>query len=118
MERPSSLKEHLYFLETQLLKPEIRKSQSEMDKFIADDFIEFTSSGKKKNKQDCLNGLAVPKMECFHFAIKELSSNIVQTTFEIKDHTNSKVSLRSSLWKKQADGNWQIIFHQGTIVQS
>ncbi|MCM3023514.1 hypothetical protein [Heyndrickxia ginsengihumi] len=57
-------------------------------------------------------------MECFHFAIKELSSNIVQTTFEVKDHTNSKVSLRSSLWKKQADGNWQIIFHQGTIVQS
>ncbi|MCM3023513.1 hypothetical protein [Heyndrickxia ginsengihumi] len=48
MERPSSLKEHLYFLETQLLKPEIRKSQSEMDKFIADILSNLQALVRKK----------------------------------------------------------------------
>lgn len=117
MDSDSSLKEHLYSLETKLLKSEIRKSKKELEQLLADDFEEFTSSGRRKNKQDCLNGLEIPKMNLFNFEIKPLSSNIVLTTYDLTDETRMKKSLRSSLWRL-IDGKWQMIFHQGTLKES
>ncbi|MGX2961088.1 nuclear transport factor 2 family protein [Peribacillus sp. JNUCC 23] len=117
MESGSVLKELLYDLEVQLLTPEIRQSKIELEKLLADDFIEFTSSGKKKNKQDCLDGLATPLMYVLNFEIKLLSSDSVLTIYDLKDETRMKESLRSSVWK-QIDGRWQMVFHQGTIKSS
>ena len=117
MESNSALKDLLYDLEVQLLKPEVRQSKIELEKLLADDFIEFTSSGKKKNKRDCLDGLATPKMYVLNFDIKRLSLDTVLTIYDLIDETRMNESLRSSVWK-QIDGRWQMIFHQGTIRSS
>ncbi|UZJ77746.1 nuclear transport factor 2 family protein [Fictibacillus sp. KU28468] len=63
-----ALKEHIYELETRLLKSEVRQSKKELDVLLADDFLELTSSGRRISKQDCFDGLGVPGM-----AMKELN---------------------------------------------
>ncbi|WP_051404985.1 nuclear transport factor 2 family protein [Bacillus cihuensis] len=100
-----------------MLTPEVRQSKIELDKLLADDFIEFTSSGKMKNKQDCMEGLATPQMYILNFEIKRLTSDTVLTMYDLKDKTRMKESLRSSVWK-QINGRWQMVFHQGTIKSS
>lgn len=117
MENNFTLPEHLYFLETQLHQPEIRSSIEKLDLLLADDFIEFTSSGRKINKQDCLNGLSNSKMIASHFDYKKLTDETILITYELTNETRKTESLRSSIWR-QKDGQWQMIFHQGTNKHS
>jgi hypothetical protein len=49
-----SLNEHLWQLEEQLLKPEIRISPANIENLLADDFFEFGSSGNVWYKKDCI----------------------------------------------------------------
>jgi hypothetical protein len=116
----NELTQQFYNLETTLLKPEVRSSQEELDKLLADDFMEFGSSGSVYQKSDTLKSLTTNTdkvvYEVSDFEAKELSENFVLTTFKTKrtiNDTDSVVSLRSSIWKK-ANGNWQMFFHQGT----
>ncbi len=114
--------EKIYELESSLLRPEIRESFDSLDKLLADDFIEFGSSGLVYNKSDILKRLPVTtdKVEFImsDFSIKILAENIVLTTFKTKRIINREilVSLRSSLWRKQ-DDSWQLLFHQGTKIE-
>jgi len=116
----NELTQKFYNLETMLLKPEVRSSREELDKLLADDFIEFGSSGSVYRKPNTLANLTTNTdkvvYEVSDFEAKELSENFVLTTFKTKRTINDidvVVSLRSSIWKK-TDENWQIFFHQGT----
>ncbi len=113
----------IYDLELSLLKPEVRSSKEALDKLLADDFIEFGSSGNKYTKQDILERLpnTLEKVEYLvsDFNVDTPSENIVIATFKTVRTTDGKdkvVSLRSSHWRK-ADGSWQMFFHQGTPIQ-
>ena len=104
-----------------LLKPEIRKSAADLDRLLADDFLEFGSSGNIYNKKDTLEML--PGLgtiyEASDLKAKILSEDIIQTTFrttQTKTNGQTSMSLRSSIWKK-IDGSWQMIFHQGTLTK-
>ncbi|MCK6256361.1 DUF4440 domain-containing protein [Fictibacillus sp. KIGAM418] len=108
------LKELIYELETRLLQSEVRQSKKELDVLLADDFLEFTSSGRRISKQDCFDGLGVPIMTVSHFEIQLLSDKVVQAIYELNDETNNLKSLRSSLWREN-NGVWQMFFHQGTL---
>ncbi|MET1013635.1 MAG: hypothetical protein ABWX61_03880 [Paenisporosarcina sp.] len=46
----SSLEAHIRELEEKLLQPDIRTSEIELDELLSNEFLEFTSSGKVKNK--------------------------------------------------------------------
>jgi hypothetical protein len=116
----NELKQKFFDLETTLLQPEVRSSREELDKLLADDFMEFGSSGSVYRKSDTLASLTTTTdkvvYEVSDFEAKELSENFVLTTFKTKRTINNAdivVSLRSSLWKKTG-GNWQMFFHQGT----
>ena len=99
-------------LELSLLTPEVRQSPDQLNKLIAHDFIEFGSSGRIYNKQDCLKPDAKPrKFIVSEFGVKELSKDVMLATY--KTIENGEVSLRSSIWKRYGN-DWQIIFHQGT----
>ncbi len=111
-----------YDLEISLLKPEVRSSRDELDKLIADDFMEFGSSGGIYYKKDTVENLSlsVDKVQftVSDFKARELSEDLVQTTFKTEKIINDVqkiISLRSSIWKR-IGGNWQMIFHQGTVV--
>ncbi|RAK19417.1 MULTISPECIES: DUF4440 domain-containing protein [Bacillales] len=112
----SSLKEHLYSLEERLLQPDVRKSVEELEILLADDFIEFGSSGRVFNKQQVIERLpneSTIQMTLMDFEVKLLAPDVALTTYRVLKHKDMKYSLRSSIWKLK-EGKWQMVFHQGT----
>lgn len=116
MEERQQLKEHLYSLETALLKEEVRKSPELLNELLADDFIEYSSTGAIFDKENVLNRLPSeddPRISLSDFEMKYLSPTSALTTFKIFVKSKAKYSLRSSVWKLN-DMKWQMTFHQGT----
>jgi len=117
-----NIKELIYKLETDLLKPEVRASVDKLNELIADDFIEYGSSGLIYDKKIILERLPQgnsPTYSLFDFEVVILSEGIVQTRFKIDrvNLDNSKMSsLHTSLWRK-TNNKWQMFFHQGTPVK-
>ncbi|MGD6818100.1 DUF4440 domain-containing protein [Metabacillus sp. 113a] len=107
---------HIKILEERLLQPETRQDILELNRLIAKEFIEITSSGMIKNKQDCLDGLEIPAMKLSEFTYRLLSEEMVQTFYRILHEGQFKITMRSSIWKKHND-TWQMTFHQGTIIK-
>ena len=116
------LQKTIYDLETTLLKPEIRSSVKDLDLLLADDFMEFGSSGKIYDKKMILERLpkdteiSSVQFEVSNFQVKALSENVVLATFKtskISPDNNRLTALRASIWRN-TNGNWQIIYHQGT----
>lgn len=112
----------LFNLESELQKPDVRKSVEKLDGLISDDLREITSSGAVTNKQDCFVNLpATPEIKFVmtDFSIRELAPNLVQTFFKTKKTVvgTDKVSdsMRNSIWKNE-NGKWKMVFHQGTPV--
>lgn len=112
----------IYQLETSLLQPETRASEEMLDRLLADDFIEFGTSGRVYRKQDTVE--QVPKNAASYqgtfvlsdFEVRTLSSDCVLATYR-SDMTYADgervQALRSSIWKKAGD-QWRMMFHQGT----
>ncbi|WP_220762237.1 MULTISPECIES: DUF4440 domain-containing protein [unclassified Shewanella] len=107
-------------LELYLQRPEVRASRTELERLIADDFIEFTATGHQFGKDEVLARLPderQPKIETSLFAVRELSADVCQVTYRAKlkkaDDNVIGFSIRSSIWRKHRE-SWQIVFHQGT----
>lgn len=121
MENLALLKEHLRLLEERLLEPEFRTSEIELNILLADDFIEFGSSGRIYNKQQVIDGLISSQtlqMTAVDFEVKLLAPGVALATYRVIKHNNqgdaeTNYSLRSSIWKLN-QGRWQLVFHQGT----
>jgi hypothetical protein len=107
-------------MEERLLHPEVRSSGDELSRLLADDFIEFGSSGAIYNKQQIISSLAREQpMEwsIADFSVRVLADDVVLLTYRStgRDPATAEEwhSLRSSIWKLH-DARWQMIFHQGT----
>ncbi len=99
-------------LERSLLDSSVRQSTEQLNKLIADDFLEFGSSGKVYNKQDCIKPDETSrKFVVSDFKIKELSKDVTLATYKTTE--DGIASLRSSIWQRYGD-EWKMIFHQGT----
>ena len=99
-------------LEQSLLDPSVRQSTEQLNKLIADDFLEFGSSGKVYNKQDCIKpDEDLRKFVVSDFKVKELSKDVMLATYKTTE--DGVASLRSSIWQRDGD-EWKMIFHQGT----
>lgn len=106
-------------LEKELLNPATRNSPKRVDELLADEFVEFGSSGKISYKADTIASLSTETdfavtADCF--SPKELSVDVVLLTYKSTNLQTNSVALRSSIWKL-IDGRWQMVFHQGTKVQ-
>lgn len=111
-------------LENELLKSEIRKSPQKINEILADDFVEFTSSGSEYHYK---NGDVFQAQNDDHelfwqiidFKIKQLSDDCILAMYKLEKHNeaneNKKYSLRSSIWKSYY-GKWKMVFHQGTLT--
>jgi hypothetical protein len=112
-------------LEQKLHRPEIRRSPDAVCALLADEFIEFGSSGTVYDKASIIEALSEEPVaaaalipEVHHFAVQSIASDAVLVTYQSSrylDGTAKRVTLRSSIWKL-IDGRWQMLFHQGTIV--
>src|SRR5215218_1912836 len=95
---------------------------------LADDFVEFGSSGRVFRRQDVIDAVrrAPPpdstRRSIHDFRVVELGPDVALVTYralryEGRDRREVR-SLRSSLWKRTAaaGGAWKMVFHQGTLT--
>jgi hypothetical protein len=115
-------------LEQKLHRPEVRQSPDAVRDLLADEFVEFGSSGTVYDRASIIEALAAEPVaqaalipDVHDFALRALSSEAVLVTYRSTryraDGAPDRTTLRSSIWKL-ADGRWQMLFHQGTIVPS
>jgi hypothetical protein len=114
-----TLKE-LRALEERLLEFGVRRSKEELDLLIADDFVEFGSSGRSFDKEAIVRALGEEQapLPCSirDFRVNLLSATVGLATYVLvdsRDTAGQRHSLRSSVWVRRRD-RWQIVFHQGT----
>jgi hypothetical protein len=113
--------QHLQYLEQSLLSPSVRRDRDRVVALLANDFVEFGSSGKIWTREQVLEMLGTEEADVTP-AVEDLNCNfisegVVLLTYKTR-RTNEEtgksfVTLRSSLWAMQA-GVWQLRFHQGT----
>jgi len=111
-------------LEQELLSPQVRRSREQMDCLLAQEFVEFGSSGRIYDKQSIIRTLTQPEsIEDFQvedFIMVSESDDTALVCYSCiarsADGDVIRKSNRSSLWKL-IDGRWQMAFHQGTSVQ-
>jgi hypothetical protein len=118
----NEIEKNIFDLEYKLQSVGGRSSVEELNNLIADDFLEFGTSGNKYNKQDTLKSLPTEdgkfKYSMSDFSVKQISDNIIQAIYKTdrtENDANKVTSLRSSLWRNE-NGQWRMFFHQGTKV--
>ena len=114
----SNSKAEIKKLEEKLLSNEVRNSEEELNKLLADDFLEYGKSGDVYTKKNVIEDLLQEEnkitITLLDFEVKLLAENVILALYKTKT-SNNKVVLRSSIWKKHITLGWQIIFHQGTL---
>jgi len=112
--------QELLALEERLLDVGVRCSKEELERLIADDFVEFGGSGRSFVKQAIIRALGEEQapLPCSirDFRVNLLSETVVLATYvlvDTRDASGQRHSLRSSVWVRKLAG-WQIVFHQGT----
>jgi hypothetical protein len=109
-------------LEEHLLQTNIRHSVNEIDELLADEFIEFGSTGRIFNKKQVIEALqmeAPQQLSLTEFKTINLAPEVILTRYiAVKQEQDGRkvFSLRSSIWKLIND-RWQMIFHQGTVTK-
>jgi hypothetical protein len=118
-----TLDAQLRHLEEQLLQPEVRGSTERLAALLAEDFVEFGSSGRVFNKSQIIAALAdeIPaKRSLSEFEARMLSDDVALVTYRAtrrsKPGTGAVHTLRSSVWRR-SNGQWQMVFHQGTLAK-
>jgi hypothetical protein len=124
IKRDDSEFEEIRHLELRLLDPKVRASPDEISRLLADDFMEFGSSGHVYDKQGIINGLQDETnifYELSNFQVKPLAPGLVLATYRTTRYRAGRErfrsSLRSSIWRKE-ERSWQMVFHQGTLVDN
>jgi hypothetical protein len=111
----------LRHLEEQLLQPEVRDSTERLAALLAKDFVEFGSSGQVFNKKQIIAALAnetPTERSLSDLEATMLAEDIALVTYRAtrRSHAGAVHTLRSSIWRR-SDGQWQTVFHQGTLAK-
>lgn len=120
MKTEEATRAELERLELLLMDPAVRRDRQRVAALLAEDFMEFGSSGQVWAREAILELLVTETYtppEVGAFACRTMSDGVVLVTYHAArtdaatgDRT---VTLRSSIWTR-AGGNWQMRFHQGT----
>lgn len=117
------LKSQLHDLELELATSAARCDQARMDALLADEFVEFGASGRRFTKQEIIELLSAEDdftPYCLEgFSVMMLGTGHALVTYTIPpragpDGTPKPGSRRSSIWREDCDGDWRLMFHQGT----
>jgi hypothetical protein len=123
MNKAPSLEVELRELEERLLAPQLRRSNEALSDMLAESFLEFSSSGRRYDKQQVIAVLAsesAAQWSLSEFKVVSLAADVALTTYTAARHTGDEQapvrSLRSSVWQR-INGRWRIAFHQGTLAE-
>src|SRR5690349_20455604 len=120
MNAAPTLEAQLRHLEEQLLHPGERASAERLDALLAEDFVEFGTSGRIFDKKQIVKLLPEEspiKLSLSDFKSTMLSETIALLTYRAIRGSRPPVrTLRSSIWRL-SNGQWQMVFHQGTLTK-
>ena len=113
-------------LEEDLLRPEVRKSRERINELLADEFVEFGSSGRVFDKAGIIAALQQEQRlrqpqstqySISDFSVRWLARQTLLVTYRlvVRDEgtEEEKYTLRSSIWQS-TETRWKMIFHLGT----
>jgi hypothetical protein len=116
-----ALAQHLRRLEESLFDPAVRSSPAEIARLLSPDFREIGSSGRFWSFEEMMEVLPTEKPDGVSsgtaFELTMLAESVALLTYRslYRRHDGSeRHALRSSIWRLEEDGNWRMIFHQGT----
>jgi len=116
--KANPLLRHLRTLEESLLQPDVRKSK-ELVALLADEFVEFGSSGRVYTNADLVAVLQAesPSVQTTsNFKLVLLSPEVALMTYVIRREAAPPAhTLRSSVWRRRGE-QWQMVFHQATLT--
>ncbi len=103
-----------------LLDPAVRSDRARVAELLADDFVEFGSSGRIWTRDeilDLLSGETLAPIHMMDFQCALLAEDVALVTYRAS-RTDARTgiqtsSVRSSIWTK-GPGGWRLRFHQGT----
>ena len=103
-------------LELSLHRSEVRHSRERVSSLLADDFVEFGSSGRVYNKTTIVELMVheqdrAPPPAVYDFDVRFLSPEVALITYRAV--AADRKTLRSSIWRLEG-GSWCMAFHQGT----
>jgi len=101
--------------------PGFGTSRADYMRMTVDDFWEIGASGQRYSRGFVLDvleaRLANPVnesgWESRDFHVRELAPNVYLLTYTLRQ--GERLTRRSTIWQR-ADGDWQIVFHQGTVI--
>jgi hypothetical protein len=117
-----SLGNELRAREEALLDPVVRRNRAQVEALLAEEFLEFGSSGNVWSRNQIFDLLAAETyspiaIEDFEYA--QLSEDVALVSYRaVRTDSQSAqrlASLRSSIWIKKSTG-WRLRFHQGTRI--
>ena len=121
-----TLPEHLWALEQSLLDPKTRADGDSVAELLADDFVEFGSSGRIWSRAMTVSQLAGERADASvqrlvsNRDVRLLSEDVALVTYALSRQSPQLAdvrTLRSSVWTR-VQGKWRMTFHQGTVVSS
>ena len=107
--------------ELALLDPTVRSNRVELDRLIADEFVEIGASGNTFGKAEVMSSLPDESgvtFEASEVKVKMLSLTVGLVTYATARTSDESVrrSKRASIWVKTGE-QWQMIYHQGTLMK-
>lgn len=118
-----NIAEILRELEQSLLESSNRKNAEKVSSLLADDFREFGSSGRVYSKPEIVAALQEKselRISLRNFEARMLAGDIALITYistKVGPGSSPIEALRSSIWALR-DGQWKMLFHQGTRVSA
>lgn len=115
----TALTAELRALEDSILDPAVRTDPARLRALLAPDFTEFGASGRVFDRDGIVAALAAenarPARRARGFKVRPLGPDAALTTWRVQ-RDDGVETLRSSIWQRQTDGTWRIVFHQGTLA--
>jgi hypothetical protein len=95
-----------------------RNDREWLEQILHEEFREITRSGKLVDRTETIEALSTevgsPIIHSEGFTLTIVRNNFAILHYRTFDPDGSNASLRSSCWEMSGNGQWQLIFHQGT----
>lgn len=103
-------------------RPEFGTTRADFEKMTAEGFWEIGASGRRYSRTAVLDALekrfSAPHSDVWEtsdFQCRKLASDVYLLTYDlIQDKVRR--TRRTTIWQRTSQG-WQILYHQGTIIQ-
>lgn len=102
-----------------LLDPSVRQASEKVEAILHPDFFEFGASGRRWGRREIVEALAAEQAPDAERPVASeltgvrLAVDVVLVTYV--SQAGQRRCLRSSIWRKTAEG-WRVYFHQGTTI--